>query len=117
LFSYIKQNYLQRICDQRYFTLYLFIIVAFLLLDVTNADTTNTTDVKEGFRDKLKDAVNNLLENLNLRSSDNLTTTANDSSVENATSIFHKPKNMSDVRTIFLAFLRLVAQIFIIVSC
>ncbi len=115
MFSYIKQNYLQRICDQRYFTLYLFIIVAFLLLDVTNADTTNTTDVKEGFGGQVKDYFNNFLENLNLRSSDNLT--ANDSSVENATSIFHKPKDMSDVRNIFLAFLRLVAQIFIIVSC
>jgi len=81
------------------------------LLGLTNAN--NNTD--EGIVDKFKHYAGRLLEDINEQLYDNYTTT-NESSNATESSIFHKPKNMSDVRTILMAFLRFLAQLFIIVS-
>jgi hypothetical protein len=85
------------------------------LLGSTNA-TNNTTDAGEGFVEKVKTYFNHVLENINGGSDDNSTTMTNQSLEQNETSIFHKPKNMSDVQMILLAILRLFAQAFLIVS-
>jgi len=81
------------------------------LLGLTNAN--NNTD--EGIVDKVKHYAGRLLEDINEQLYDNYTAT-NESSNATQTSIFHKPKNMSDVRMILTAFLRFSAQLFIIVS-
>ncbi len=81
------------------------------MLGLTNAH--NNTD--EGIVDKFKHYAGRLLENIDEQLYDNYTTT-NESSNATESSIFHKPKNMSDVRMILMAFLRFVAQLFIIVS-
>lgn len=111
LFSYINH---QRICDHRHYTLYLFIIIAYLLLDVTNA-TTNTTAAPQSIVGKVEDYVSNVLENY-LRSSENSTASMNESLVQNTTSMLNRPLQMSDVRVIFSTILRLLAQVFLIVS-
>jgi hypothetical protein len=82
------------------------------LLGLTNAN--NNTG--EGVFKQLENYAGKLLENINEGLYDNYTTTTNGSSNTTVTSIFHKPKNMSDVRMILMAFLRFLTQIFIIVS-
>lgn len=108
LFSFIKQNHFHR-----HSSLYLFITIAFLLLGLTNA-AENNTNVDQGFLGKLKALPGRLLENLTEGLHENSTT--NQSSNDNETSIFHKPKNINDVKNILLVILRLLAQALMIVS-
>ncbi len=82
------------------------------MLGLTNAN--NNTG--EGVFEKVTNYAGKLLKSINEELYDNYTTTTNESSNTTVTSIFHKPKNMSDVRMILMAFLRFLAQIFIIVS-
>ncbi len=110
LFSFTKQNY----HHHRHCSLYFFIIFAYLLLGLTNA-SNNTADVRKGFIEKLETYGENFWKNLNEGSNENSTTT-NESSNATETSVFHKPKNMSDVRNILSTILRVIAQVFIIVS-
>ncbi|CAF3998395.1 unnamed protein product [Rotaria sp. Silwood2] len=113
LFSFTKQNYHQQTYRHRYYSCYLFIIIAYLLLGFTNA-TNETRNANEGIIEKIKDYGNYVLQTLIEEPNENLTTTSNESSTENEIPIFHKPKYMSRVPTSLIIFLRLCAQAFII---
>ncbi len=83
------------------------------MLGLTNADN-NTGNAAERLVVTIKSyVVDPVWKSLNGESNE---TTTNGSSNATDTSIFHKPKNMSDIRMILLAFLRLLAQLFLIVS-
>ncbi len=84
------------------------------MLGLTNANN-NTADTDDGVLATIENYARHLVDDLKGGSNEN--STANESSNATDTSIFHKPKNMSDVRAILLAFLRVIAQLFIIVSC
>lgn len=92
------------------------------MLSFTNATNTtnNIAHTDEGLVDKVKTYVHHIWDNISERSSRNLTTTGNYSSIENETSslasIFHKPANMSNARFILSTTLRLLAQGLMIVS-
>jgi hypothetical protein len=108
IFSSIQSNH-----HHRYYPLYLFLIIACLLLGITNA-TNQTADNNERILDKVTTYATHLWKYINDGS--NETATTNETTNTTETSIFHKPENMSDVRRILSAFLRLLAQLFIIVS-
>lgn len=115
VFSFTPSNH-----RRRDYSLCFFLIVACLLLGITNA--TNTTAANnEQVVDIAVTATDQLGKNLNEQSTTEATTTTTvaTNASANATdiSIFHKPKNMSDVRRILLAFVQLLAQAFIVVSC
>jgi uncharacterized protein with PQ loop repeat len=107
IFSSIQSNH-----HRRYYPLYLFLIIACLLLGITNA-TNQIADNNDGLIDKVSTFATSLWKSLNEGSNDT-STTANETTNTTQTSIFHKPENMSDVRRMSLAFLRLLAQLFII---
>lgn len=87
------------------------------MLGLTNAATTDdANDDKQGIVDKLKDFGHTLLENLKFEPSDNDTSTVNETSNDTEPSIFHKPMNMDEARSLLMSFLRLLAQAFMIVS-
>ncbi len=109
MFSSIQSNH-----HHRYYPLYLFLIIACLLLGITNA-TNQIADNNDGLIDKVSTFATSLWKSLNEGSNDT-STTANETTNTTQTSIFHKPENMSDVRRMLVAFLRLLAQLFIIVS-
>jgi hypothetical protein len=83
------------------------------LLGLTNANN-DTGNAAERLVVTLKTyVVDPVWKSLNGESNE---TTTNGSSNATDTSVFHKPKNMSDIGMILLAFLRLLAQLFLIVS-
>ncbi|CAF0774640.1 unnamed protein product [Rotaria sordida] len=114
-YFFTKHNCHQQINHHRYYSCYLFIIIAFLLLDFTNA-TNNTINSDEGVLEKVVSFGNNIWEKFKEESNENVTTTttSNESFIEDVTSIFHKPKDLSHFRTMVLTFLRIFAQAFII---
>jgi len=101
--SFIKRNY------HRHCSLYLFITIACLLLGLTNA-TNNTADADEGLVEKVTTYVGHIWKNL----SDGSNNSSNGSSNASETSIFHKPQNMSDIRSFLTVILRVLAQLLMI---
>jgi len=101
--SFIKRNY------RLHCSLYLFITIACLLLGLTNA-TNNTADADEGLVEKVTTYVGHIWKNL----SDGSNNSSNGSSNASETSIFHKPQNMSDIRSFLTAILRVLAQLLMI---
>lgn len=101
---------------RRYYSLYFALIIAYVLLDLTNA-TNTTVDNKANLRDQLVTSASQFEQSTESVATTTTTTNAINGSI-NATepSLFHKPQNMSDVQRILLALVRLFAQAFLIVS-
>ena len=101
---------------RRNYSLYFFLIIAYVLLGLTN--TTNTTvDNKADLRDQLVTSASQIEQSSESVTTTTTTTNAINESI-NATepSLFRKPQNMSDVQRILIALVRLFAQAFLIVS-
>jgi hypothetical protein len=119
--SFSKEHYLRQPHASRSYATYFFVIIACLLLGLTNAtnDITHADNVEHGLVGKVKTYVTHLWNNIQQRSVDN-STTANETIIEHdnssLTSIFRRPFHMSDIRLIFSAFLGFLAQLFMIVS-
>ena len=101
--------------------LYFFLIIAYVLLGLTNA-TNTTVDNKTNLRDQVVTSTNQLVTEQSTESTTVTTTTTTTTILINGSinatepSIFRRPKNMSDVQRILLALVRLFAQAFLIVS-
>ncbi|UJR26547.1 hypothetical protein I4U23_007870 [Adineta vaga] len=114
-----KDKHRQQKYDQHQCALYLFIIIASLLLHITNADT-NTTNNKDGFIATVTNIPTKILTSLFGNSSNNLTTTttataANESSSGNTTTTASQKKtNYFDFRVILQILLRISAQALIV---
>ncbi len=117
VFSFIQSNHRQ------HYSLYLFLIIACLLLGITNAINAETEDNNENVIDefttkqlskKLNDELTETSRTIILTTT--TTTAANESSNTTEPSIFQKPQNMADVKRLGLAFVTLLAQAFLIVS-
>ncbi|CAF4173313.1 unnamed protein product [Adineta steineri] len=113
-YSYINRIYRQQICDHHHCTLYLFTIVACLLINATNA-TNNSTNADGGISGKIKNVFNSVMSSLSSQSNDNLNITANESLYDNTTSTSNTSQ-LSHVRAVFAIIVRLLAQGFIVVS-
>lgn len=100
---------------RRYYSLYLFLIIACILLGLTNA-TNTTVDNKGNLRDQLVTSANQLEQSTESVTTTTTTNVINQSINATEPSLFHKPQNMSDVQRILLALVRLFAQAFLIVS-
>jgi hypothetical protein len=109
VFSSIQWNH-----HHRYYPLYLFLFIACLLLGITNA-TNETVVNNDGLLDKVSTFATSLWKSINDGTNETSITT-NETINVTEPSIFHKPENMSDVRRILSAILRVSAQIFLIVS-
>lgn len=112
LFSFSKFN-LHQHCS-----CYLLIIIAFVLLGFTNA-TNEPASIKEGFIENIKHYGSYILEKLQTsdeNSTTTATTTVNETANQTEIVIFNRPIHMSSIRAFFIALLRVLAQLFMIVS-